>query len=126
VSLARFITGAALVAALAAPVAASAQMAPQQHDGWHHHWHRRPHRNAYVHALRTVGLTDAQKKQIRIAFQQMRDADRAAMRANAQKLRSQIQAVLTPAQRTELTTTLARERAHRHHHAPGMAPQSAS
>lgn len=125
-SLTRFVTGTALVAALAAPLAASAQSVPPAgappagpRAGWHGHWHHNHHhrRNPYFHALRTLNLSDAQKKQIRAAFQQMRAADRAAIRANAEKMRGQVDAALTPAQREQLRTTLARERA-RHHRAP--------
>jgi Spy/CpxP family protein refolding chaperone len=132
VSLTRFVTGAALVAALAAPLAASAQSAPPPapspsagpHGDWHggrprHHSHRNP----YLHALRSLNLNDAQKQQVRTAFQQMREADRAAMRANAEKLRGQIDAILTPAQRTQLRTTLEQERM-RHQRRDEGAPQA--
>jgi Spy/CpxP family protein refolding chaperone len=116
VSLTRFVTGAALVAALAAPLAASAQSAPSPsaapHADWYggHRWHH-PHRNPYLHALRSVNLSAAQKQQVRKAFEQMRAADRTAMRANAEKMRGQVEAILTPAQRTELRSNLERERA---------------
>jgi Spy/CpxP family protein refolding chaperone len=117
VSLTRFVTGAALVAALVAPLAASAQNAPSPSAAppadWHHRGHRwhHPHRNPYLRALRSVSLSDAQKQQVRKAFEQMGAADRAAMRANAEKMRGQVEAILTPGQRTELRTKLEQERA---------------
>jgi Spy/CpxP family protein refolding chaperone len=74
--------------------------------------------------LRSLGLNDAQKQQIRTAVRQTREADRAALRANAEKLRGQIDGILTPAQRTQLRTKLERERA-RHHRHDGEAPQPA-
>ena len=58
--------------------------------------HRRgQHGSRYMHALRTLNLTDAQKTQIRTI-----------MRNQEQALRAQIDGVLTPDQRTQLRSNL--------------------
>ncbi|HYZ16930.1 MAG TPA: hypothetical protein VE591_11035 [Candidatus Acidoferrum sp.] len=127
-SLTRFTSGIALVAALAAPTLALAQQAPQpgapapagsaapSHHGRGHH-------SAYMRALRSLNLSDAQKQQIKAAYQQTRqanqNADPATRKANGEKLRSQIDAILTPDQRTQLQTKLQQERSEPHQ--PGMA-----
>lgn len=119
----RTLTVAALAAAVSLPIAASAQTqpgapqaaptapaAPGAEGG-----HRNHHGSAYMHALRTLNLSDAQKQQIKDAAAQTRqanqNADPATRRANMQKLRSQIDGILTPDQRTQLQAELAKQRA---------------
>jgi Spy/CpxP family protein refolding chaperone len=132
VSLIRFISGVALVSALAVPALALAQQAPPPGAPApaasaepHHHGHG--HHSAYMRALRSLNLSDAQKQQIKAAFQQSRqanqNADPATRKANGQKLRAQIDNILTPAQRTQLQTTLQQER--KEHHGPGMGASPA-
>jgi Spy/CpxP family protein refolding chaperone len=64
-----------------------------------------------MHALRSLNLSDAQKQQIRGFARATRTADQnadpATKRANMQKLRAQIDGVLTPDQRTQLQAALA-------------------
>jgi Spy/CpxP family protein refolding chaperone len=116
----RFISAAALAASLALPLAASAQQAPpappagapaQTH-------HRGAH---YMRALRNLNLSDAQRQKIRSAIAQMRqtnqNADPQTRRANVHQLRSQIDAMLTPDQRTQLHAQLRTQRKN------GEAPQ---
>jgi Spy/CpxP family protein refolding chaperone len=92
-------------AAFAQPSPAPAASAPARHH----------HGNAYMRALRSVDLTDAQRTQIRTLMTNARTnmqstSDPAARKANFQHLREQIEAVLTPAQRTKLQQTLAAQR----------------
>ena len=113
----RLLSAVALVAALVIPSAAFAQTAPAPYPSAapangarHHHGH-----NGMRAALRNLNLSDAQKAQIQQAFQQTRDANRnadpATRKANRAKLRAQIDAILTPAQRAQLQATL---KAHKH------------
>ena len=114
-----FLSAAALAVALAVPAGAFAQTtaapaspAPAAAPGGHHH-----HGSRLKAALATLGLSDQQKSQIDQIFAQAkqtreadRNADPATKRADAQKIRAQIDAVLTPAQRTQLQSTLRAER----------------
>lgn len=114
----RLLSAVALVAALVVPSAAFAQTAPAPvpaaapaNGVRHHHRH-----NGMRAALRNLDLSAAQQGQIRQAFQQTRDAnrnaDKATRKANRAKLRTQIEAILTPAQRAQLEASLkARKRA---------------
>jgi Spy/CpxP family protein refolding chaperone len=59
----------ALLAAFALPLAASAQTVPvpgaaAPAPAVHQHQHRHHHRNRYMHAMRGLGLSNAQKQQI--------------------------------------------------------------
>ena len=66
-------------------------------------------------ALRSLNLTAAQQSQVDQAFAQMRNtnrnADPATRKANRQKLRAQIETILTPAQRAQLTAQMKRSHA---------------
>ena len=131
----------AFVAALAAPLAASAQPAPipsavepavgapaGSHSGPRGH-----HRRGFAHALRGLNLSDAQKQQIsgfmkaaRTNMQTAKTADLQTRRANMAALRRQIDGVLTPDQRVQLETNLARERGtmqRDHGPAPAASPE---
>jgi Spy/CpxP family protein refolding chaperone len=126
VSLTRLFSSVALAAALIVPVAASAQQAPAappaasaaHHGGRHHHGHRH---SAMRAALSKLNLSPAQRGQIDAAMKQTREADRAAVKANREKLRSQIDGVLSPAQRTQLRSEMQAMRA-RHTHRANGAP----
>ena len=122
-SSARFLGAAALVAAFAAPAAVFAQTAPAMPAGapaagapaaGAHHRH---HGNGYMRALHSLNLSDAQKQQIKTAMQQMHPAgqtaqtmDPATRKANREKLHAQIEAILTPAQRTQLQAAMQQQR----------------
>ena len=86
-----------------APVTPAA--APQHH---HHHSH-------YFSAIRTLGLSDDQKAQIRSLVRDTKaanaGADAPTRHANVKQLRAKIAAVLTADQRAQLQATLAKERA---------------
>jgi Spy/CpxP family protein refolding chaperone len=116
----RFFGIAALAAVLAVPVAALAQQAPpapmstapaqagmRRHGGGHHG-------GGFRHALQSLNLSAAQKTQIQQAFAQSRGANRnadpATRKANRDKMRTQIEAILTPAQRTQFQTALQQAR----------------
>ena len=114
-SSARILGVAALVAAFAAPAAVFAQQAPavpmaSPGPGMHRHHHG----NGYMRALRSLNLSDAQKQQIKSAVQQTRqanqNADPATHKANAAKLRSQIDGILTADQRAQLQATMQQQR----------------
>ena len=112
---------AAIAAGLAVPAAALAQQAPPAagapvpagavQPGMHRHGH---HPNAFRSALQGLNLSAAQKTQIDQIFAQARGANRnadpATRKANRAKLRAQIEAVLTPAQRTQLQAALRQAR----------------
>jgi Spy/CpxP family protein refolding chaperone len=117
----RFLAAAVLAASLTAPVAAFAQQSPTvpvgaapaaapgkpgAHNGRHH--------NAFRSALRGLNLSSAQKSQIDQVFAQARgqnrSADPATRKANREKLRAQVEAILTPAQRTQLRAALQQAR----------------
>ncbi len=120
----RFLAAASLAVAFVLPAAAFAQTAPAPAGaplaspmpgmpGMHrHHGH---HGGAYMRALHALNLSDAQKAQIKTAMQQSRqanqNADPATRKANQQKLRAQIDGILTPDQRTQLQTAMQQQRA---------------
>jgi Spy/CpxP family protein refolding chaperone len=108
----------ALIAAFGAPFAAGAQTAPPQAppadstapmpSAHHHH-----HRESIVHALRAVkNLTPSQQQQIAAFRDQEKkanaNADPETKRANAAKMRDQIMGILTPDQKTQLSTEMHR------------------
>lgn len=109
----------ALAAVCALPLAASAQTAPNSglagppaaQPGMHH---RRHHRNPYLHAMRGLHLSDAQRQQIAGILKSSRaagkGADRQTRRANMEAMRKQIDGVLTPDQRTQLHAKVAQAR----------------
>jgi len=76
--------------------------------------HHRHQGSRYMRALRSLNLTDPQRQQIRDLMSKarttMHGADQATRRSTYKQLRSQIDAVLTPAQRTQLQTTLQQSR----------------
>lgn len=119
-SSARFLAAAALAVACALPAVAFAQTAPapapltSPMPGKHGH---HGHRGGYMRVLNTLGLSAAQKQQIQTAMQQSRqanqNADPATRKANREKLRAQIDGILTPDQRTRLQAALAQQRAQR-------------
>jgi len=128
VSISRFLSSVALAATLAVPVAACAQQAPppaaqDQAPAANHH-----RRNPMFVALRKLNLSDQQKQQIRDAMKQSRaanrDADDATRKANRQKLRAQIDGILTPDQRAQLRTELQQMHARRAAHATAQPPAS--
>ena len=118
----RLMSAALLAAAIALPTAACAQQQPANTapaSGWQggHHGH---HRGGVRSALRGITLSDAQKQQIDTIVQQNRatmksnpTTDPATRRANMQQLRTQIENVLTPAQRTQFEQNLQKQRAAR-------------
>jgi Spy/CpxP family protein refolding chaperone len=124
----RFFGVAALAAALAVPAAALAQQAPPapapsgapMQPGMHRHGGH--HGGGFRRALQSLNLSNAQKTQIQQVFAQSRGANRnadpATRKANREKMRAQIEAILTPAQRTQLQTALQQAR-QRHQRAGG-------
>jgi Spy/CpxP family protein refolding chaperone len=110
----RILAAAVMVAATAGiGPAAFAQPAPAPSASAPAGQHR--HGNAYMRALRSLDLSDAQKTQIRTLLVNARQnsqatTDPAARKADRERLRAQIDAVLTPEQRTKLQQTLASER----------------
>jgi Spy/CpxP family protein refolding chaperone len=119
----RFLAAAVLAASLTVPAAAFAQQAPGpapaaapgqpgQHHGRHH--------NGFRTALAGLNLSAAQKSQIDQIFAQSRGqnkgADPATRKANRARMRGQVEAVLTPSQRTQLQAAL--QQAHRQHRQP--------
>lgn len=115
----RLIAAAALAAALAAPAAAFAQTPPPAAPAAHRH-----HHNPMRTALRQLNLSPAQQSQLDGVFaqaKQMREANRnadpAARKANRDAFRAKIDAILTPAQRTQFHASLAQMRAQHKQHA---------
>jgi Spy/CpxP family protein refolding chaperone len=107
---------AALAAALVLPAAAFAQTpaplppapgaaVPGQPGRHGHH-----HGGGLRAALRGLNLTPAQSSQIQTLIAQTREANRnadpATRKANRQALRAKVEAILTPAQRTQLQAAL--------------------
>ena len=116
----RLFAAAVLAASLSVPAAAFAQQAPLNvptaapgqpgmHQGRHH--------NGFRTALRGLNLSASQKTQIDQIFAQAhgqnKGADPATRKANRAKLRAQVEAVLTPAQRAQLQSNLQQARQHR-------------
>jgi Spy/CpxP family protein refolding chaperone len=107
----------ALLAAFALPLVASAQAVsapgaaapapPAQHQRHHRH-------NRYLHAMRSLHLSDAQKQQIAGFLKSTRSANKGAdqqtRRANMVAMRKQIDGVLTDDQRSQLRANLGRAR----------------
>ena len=98
-----FVAAVGAAAILLAPAAALAQSAPAPytapagsaaHAAWHHRGGP-----GYIRALRALNLSDAQRQQIRTYMQ-----------TSQQQLRAQIDGVLTPAQRTQLHSSLQQSR----------------
>jgi Spy/CpxP family protein refolding chaperone len=121
----RFIAAAVLTATMALPLAAAAQQAPPAPPAGgpvqrNHHGHG----GHYGRALRHLHLSDAQRQQIRTAMTQMRqnnqNVDPQTRRANVKQLRAQIDAILTPDQRTRLHNEL--RHGHRNNGAAPAAP----
>jgi Spy/CpxP family protein refolding chaperone len=96
----------ALTVALASPLAAAAQAAPPVSAAHHH--------IRYLAALRSVGLTPAQKQQIAGFLQERKaanaGADAPTRHANGRRLRREIIGVLTPEQRTQLRAAIVQQR----------------
>jgi Spy/CpxP family protein refolding chaperone len=122
----------ALLAAFALPLAASAQTFPnpgnagpapsapqtqQQPQPQHHRRH-----NPYLHAMRGLGLSPAQRQQIAGIMKSSRAASKGAdpqtRHANRLAMQQQIDGVLTPDQRTQFHAKLAQAR-HMKPNAPG-------
>jgi hypothetical protein len=89
-------------------------MAPAPAPAVQRHHRHRHHHNRYMHAMRGLGLSAAQKQQIagilknaRTQREQRQAADMQTRRAGAQALRAQIEGVLTASQRTALHAKLA-------------------
>jgi Spy/CpxP family protein refolding chaperone len=116
------LAAAVLGAALSVPAAAFAQQAPYPaatapaYPGGAPAG-RRHHQNRFRAALRGLNLSQAQRQQIDQAFARTKaanhNADRTTRRANMQKLRSDVEAILTPAQRTQLQAALRKSRGQR-------------
>lgn len=113
----RTLSALALTAALLVPVAASAQTQPAPPapvEGHHHRDHA-----GMKHFLKDLNLTDAQKAQIKQIRENARaqrenegqNADPAARRAAHEKMRADIEAVLTPEQRIKLQQEMQQWRA---------------
>jgi Spy/CpxP family protein refolding chaperone len=128
-SVVRFLPMFALSAMLVGPLAAGAQTAPApaasaapMTGSPHHHRHHHP---SFMHALHAVTLTPAQQQQVAAFHDQETkanlNADPAAKKANAQKMREEIMGILTPDQKTQLTAQM-----HAHNHMPAMAPDPAA
>jgi Spy/CpxP family protein refolding chaperone len=124
----RFLAAASLAVAFVLPAAAFAQTAPgplgSPMPGMHRH---HGHGSAYMRALHALNLSDAQKAQIKTAMQQShqagQNADPATRKANREKLRAQIDGILTPDQRTQLHTAMQQQRAtHTHTRTRGGVP----
>lgn len=117
-SISRFLGSAAFVAALAVPATALAQQAsppsmttaaPRAEGAHNGHRH-----GGFRKALSGLNLTAAQQTQVDQAFaeahQANRNADPATRKASRRQLRARIEAILTPAQRTQLNAALHRNR----------------
>jgi Spy/CpxP family protein refolding chaperone len=118
----------ALVAAFAFPLAASAQAVPAPPAGAPAapvQQHRHHHHNRYLHAMRGLHLSDAQRAQIagilKNARGQNKGVDPQTRRANVRALHQQIESVLTDDQRNQLHAKLAQSRQQMKPNAP--APQ---
>lgn len=104
----------ALAAALAAPIVASAQSTPSQNEpttpqGQRHHGGFR-----WMRELRSLNLTAQQQSQIKQLMDQYRQAHPRGSAPDPQareQLRSQITAILTPAQQAQLKTQMQQARA---------------
>jgi len=104
-----------IAAMLLAPAASFAQSAPATvaapaaPGAKHHH-----HGSRYMHALRGLNLSATQREQVKGFMQTaratMKTSDQATRRSTAKQLRAQIDGVLTPAQRTQLQSTLKQAR----------------
>ena len=115
----RFVAAAALAAVVGIPTVAGAQATPvpippgASAPQVRHHGHH----GALRAALYRLDLSAAQRSQIDQAFAQARaanrGADKATRRADRQRLRTQIDVILTPAQRSRLQAALQQERARR-------------
>lgn len=128
----RFLSTALLGAALVLPTAAcaqtqAAQAGPQAGPtaGARAGHHRG---GGWRGALRGITLTDQQKQQLKDAAAQMRQSNQTAdpqtRRANAQKFRSTVEGILTPAQRTQFEQNLQQMR--QRHARRGAAPAPAA
>ena len=131
----RFLGVAALAAALVFPAAALAQQAPPApgaplpsgapgQPGMHHGRHQH---GGFRAALRGLNLSAAQNAQIQQilaqAHGQNRNADPATRKANREKVHAQIEAVLTPAQRTQFQAALQQmRREHQGQHRTWASP----
>lgn len=122
----------ALLAAFVLPLAASAQAlpAPGAAAPAPPAQHQRHHRqNPYLHAMRNLNLSAAQKQQVAGFMKSTREANKGAdpqtRRANMLAMRKQIDSVLSDAQRSQLRANLARSRRHAVKTAP-PAPQGAT
>ncbi len=132
-STSRFFAAAALAAALVLPAAAFAQQAPaapapvtSPMPGMNPMpGHRHGRHGGWRHLMQTLNLSAAQKQQIDAAFAQSRTAnqnvtDPATRKANREKLHAQIEAILTPAQRTQLQAEM--QKTHQRHHRDNDGP----
>jgi Spy/CpxP family protein refolding chaperone len=114
----------ALAAAFMLPLAATAQTVPPPgaaappaaQQGQQRPNHRRHRRSPYLHAMRGLHLSDAQRQQIAGILKSSRAASKGAdaqtRRANMQAMRRQIDGILTPDQRTQLQAKVAQARRH--------------
>jgi Spy/CpxP family protein refolding chaperone len=101
----------AYAAAFSLPLAASAQTdmqtTPAPMSGKHHR-----HKDAFMRALHTLTLTDAQKPQIEGFISATKQANQNATpdqrKANIKQLHQQIISVLTPEQQQQLNAELAK------------------
>ena len=109
----RVLSLAALAAVLAVPLAAGAQQTPLPAPAGaaapaHHH-----HGNRFLHAVHALHLSPAQRQQIdglaARSHQTNRNVDKATRRANQKQLRTQIEAILTQGQRTQLHAAMKRQ-----------------
>lgn len=134
-SINRYLGAVALAAALIIPTAAGAQQATAQTApdgapaaGTHHH-HRG---HGWGGALKGITLTDAQKQQLKDLRAQNKPAagqtlDPATRKANREAMLQKVEAILTPAQRTQFEQNLQQMRANRADHdrpAPAATPGS--
>lgn len=127
----RYLGTAALAAALIIPAAAGAQQtAPAGAPPAGAHHHHRGH--GWGGALKGITLTDAQKQQLKELREQNKPVpgqtvDPATRKANRAAMMQKVEAILTPAQRTQFEQNLQQMRADRADHdrpAPGATPGS--
>jgi Spy/CpxP family protein refolding chaperone len=106
---------------------ATAQSTGSSMSGAHHGRH---HRDPFFRALKKLTLADDQKKQIKsdvaATKQANKDATPDQRKANMEKLRRQIEALLTPAQQQQLKAESAAQKAKWEAHKGTMTPEPTS
>ncbi len=83
-----------------APAAAQASMAPEAGAPHHHH------RNKMMSALRQLNLSEDQKAKLKEIMTSYRASRSSATPESHEQMRSQVEGVLTPAQRTQFEAAM--------------------